>query len=298
MNDKLLDKWLNGSLSPSEMEAMKEHPEFMEYLKIDSFVKDIDMPSQDPSEGLNHLKQKLVSKQKTKVIRLGTWLKVAAAAIIVVSVGYFYSTSLPENFSTQVTQTQTLQLPDNSQVILNENSHLSFKENNWDENRSLTLEGEAYFEVTKGNVFDVHTEHGTVTVLGTKFNINDRKDSFEVVCYEGSVGVKFGDTYLKLAPGDKAILENDQLISAKKHTTQPGWIHDESTFNNKSIELVLEELKSVYAINIITKNIDVDLRYTGSFTNLDLEAALETITLPLGLEYAIDNKNVTLFEKD
>ena len=205
---------------------------------------------------------------------------------------------LPENFSTQLAQTQTLQLPDNSQVILNENSHLSFKEGNWDENRSLTLEGEAYFEVTKGAVFDVNTKHGTVTVLGTKFNVIDREDRFEVVCYEGSVGVKFGDTYLKLAPADKAILQNDQLISAKKHTTQPGWIHDESTFKNKSIDLVIAELKSVYAINIITENIDVDLRYTGSFTNLDLEAALETITLPLGLEYAIDNKNVTLFEKD
>jgi len=189
-------------------------------------------------------------------------------------------------------------LPENSQVILNEDSHLSFNEKNWNENRSLSLEGEAYFEVTKGAVFDVNTNHGTVTVLGTKFNVNDRNDSFEVVCYEGSVGVKYEKTYLKLSPGDKAVLRNGKLVSEKKHTTQPGWIHDESTFKNKPIDMVLQELKSVYAINIITKNIDVDLRYTGSFTNLDLEVALETITLPLGLEYAIENKNVTLFEKD
>ena len=94
MNDKLLDKWLNGNLSPSEMDEMKGNPVFMEYLKIDSFVKDIDMPSQDASEGLNHLKQKLVSKQKTKVIKLGVWLKVAAAAVIILSVGYFYSTTI------------------------------------------------------------------------------------------------------------------------------------------------------------------------------------------------------------
>ncbi|MEM7087541.1 MAG: FecR family protein [Bacteroidota bacterium] len=298
MNDKLLDKWLNGTLSTSEMEAMKEHPVFMEYLKIDSFVKDLDLPAQDASEGLNHLKQQLGSEQKTKVIKLGWWLKVAAAAVIVLSVGYFYNASLSQDFSTQLAQTQTLQLPDNSQVILNENSHLSFKENNWDENRSLSLKGEAYFEVTKGAVFDVHTEHGTVTVLGTKFNVNDRKDSFEVVCYEGSVGVKFKNTYLKLSPGDKAVLRNDQLLSEKKYTTEPGWIHNESTFHNRPIEMIMEELKSVYDINIITKNIDVDLRYTGSFTNLDLEVALKTITLPLGLEYAIDNKNVTLFAKD
>lgn len=298
MNDKLLDKWLNGNLSASEMEAMKENPVFMEYLKIDSFIKDIDLPSQDASEGLKHLKQQLVSEQKTKVIKLGVWLKVAAAAVIILSVGYFYNASLSEDFSTQLAQTEILQLPDNSQVILNEDSHLSFKASNWNENRSLSLEGEAYFEVTKGAVFDVNTKHGTVTVLGTKFNVNDRKDRFEVVCYEGSVGVKFENQYLELSPGDKAVLRNDQLVSEKKYTTQPGWIHNESTFQNKSVAMVLQELKSVYAINIITKNIDVDLRYTGSFTNLDLESALETITLPLGLEYAIENKNVTLFAKD
>ena len=298
MNDTLLNKWLNGTLSPSEMEAMKENPVFMEYLKIDSFVKNIDVPAQDASEGLKQLKEKLNSKQKTKVIKLGVWLKVAAAAVIILSVGYFYNTSLSQHFSTELAQTETLQLPDNSQVILNEDSHLSFKEKNWDENRSLSLDGEAYFVVTKGAAFAVTTDHGIVTVLGTKFNVNDRNDSFEVVCYEGSVGVQFENTYLVLSPGDKAVLRNDQLVSEKKHTTQPGWIHDESTFNNKPIDLVLQELKSVYAINIITKNIGVDLHYTGSFTNLDLELALETITLPLGLEYAIENKNVTLFAKD
>jgi len=298
MNDTLLDKWLNGTLSASEMEAMKEDPVFLEYLKIDSFVKDLDLPSQEASEGLSHLKQKLVSEQKPKVIKLGLWLKVAAAAIVIFTVGYFYNGSLSQNFHTELAQTQTLQLPDDSQVILNEDSHLRFKTANWNENRSLSLEGEAYFEVTKGAVFDVNTAHGMVTVLGTKFNVNDRKDSFEIVCYEGSVGVKFKDTYVKLSPGDKAVLRKDKLVSEKKYTTKPGWIHDESTFKNIAIGLVMEELKSVYSINLITKNIDVDLRYTGSFTNLDLEAALETITLPLGLEYAIENKNVTLFAKE
>jgi len=298
MNDQLLDKWLNGTLSPSEMEALKGDPVFIEYLKIDGFIKRLDVPSQEPSEGLHALKTTLHSKKKNTIFRLQPWMKVAAAAIVVLTVGYFYNASLSENFSTQLSETAQIELPDSSQVILNENSHLAFQENRWDQNRNLTLDGEAYFEVSKGATFQVISNHGTVTVLGTKFNIYDRNEQFKVVCYEGSVGVRFQQSYLKLLPGDVAVLKEGQLVSEKNHTLLPRWIKNESSFEDTSLSLVLGELKSIYSVNIITENIDVDLRYTGSFTNLDLETALETITLPLGLRYSIENKNVILFENN
>ena len=298
MDNQLLDKWLNGSLSPSEMEVLKRDPVFMEYLKIDGFMKQLDVPSQEPSEGLQALKTALQSKEKNKLFRLQPWMKIAAAAIVILTVGYFYNASLSENFTTRLAETIQVELPDNSQVILNENSHLAFQENTWEQNRNLTLDGEAYFEVTKGATFEVNTAHGTVTVLGTKFNIYDRNQQFKVVCFEGSVGVHFRESYLELLPGDVALLKEGQLVSGKNHTSQPSWIKKESSFEATSLSLVLAELKSIYAVNIITGNIDVDLRYTGSFTNLDLETALETITLPLGLRYSIENKNVILFENN
>jgi len=106
------------------------------------------------------------------------------------------------------------------------------------------------------------------------------------------------DNYVELSPGNKVYLKNGVLVPDKKFTTQPGWIMNESTFQNVKILAVLDELKSVYSIDVITENIDVDLRYTGSFTNRDLDAALQTITLPLGLNYTLENKNVTIFAKD
>ena len=298
MNMELLDKWLNGGISLSEMEVLKKDPAFTDYLKIDTFVKHLEMPSQDVSEGLIALKEERSLSQKPKVIKLSSFIKVAAAAAIILLVGYIYTPSLPQTFNTQLAQKETVELPDNSNVILNENSQLSFKKGNWDKNRSLQLDGEAYFEVSKGNVFDVLTNHGTVSVLGTRFNVYDRDNRFEVVCYEGLVGVTHMDNYMELSPGEKVYLENGALVADKKYTAQPSWIHNESTFKNVKIEAVLQELKSVYSINLITENIDVDLRYTGSFTNRDLESALQTITLPLGLNYAIENKNVTIFTED
>jgi transmembrane sensor len=298
MKQDLLDKWLNGDISPSEMEELKQNPIFLEYLKIDAAVKQIETPSQDVSEGLKALKEKYLPHQKPGVIKLAPYLKIVAAASIILFIGYYYISSLPENFNTQPAQTQLLKLPDGSGVTLNENSHLSFIKTNWDNNRSITLEGEAYFEVKKGTAFDVLTTNGIVSVLGTKFNIYDRGNSFKVVCFEGLVGVTQSNNYVELSPGDKVYLENGLLVLDKKYTTQPGWITNESSFKNVKILAVLDELKSVYAINVITENIDVDLRYTGSFTNRDLDAALQTITLPLGLNYILENKNVTIYAKD
>jgi ferric-dicitrate binding protein FerR (iron transport regulator) len=298
MNQELLDKWLNGEISPSEMEVLKMDPNFTEYLKIDAFVKQIEMPSHDTTESLATLKKRVAQPKEPKVFKLTSLLKYAAVAAIVLMVGYFYMTSLPQTFKTELAQKEIFELPDSSNVILNENSQLSFKKANWDENRSLDLQGEAFFEVAKGNTFDVHTHNGIVSVLGTRFNVLARENSFEVVCYEGLVQVTFLNDSMKLSPGQKARLKDGKLVSEEKYTTQPGWIHDESTFNNVKVEAVLEELKSVYNIHVITENIDVDLRYTGTFTNSNLDAALQTITLPLGIDYAIENKNVILFTKE
>jgi len=296
MKQELLDKWLNGEISHSEMEELKQNPIFLEYLKIDNVVQQIEIPSQDASEGLRALKAKY--SPKSRVFKLPPYLKVVAAAAIILFIGYFYISSLPKNFDTQLAQTQLFKLPDGSNVTLNENSHLSFSKTNWDDKRILTLEGEAYFDVEKGIVFEVHTTTGIIRVLGTKFNVYDRGDSFEVVCFEGKVAVTQLDNYVELSRGDKVYLQNGTLVLDKKFTSQPGWITNESTFKNVKILAVLAELKSVFSINVITENIDVDLRYTGSFTNMDLDTALQTITLPLGLNYTLENKNVTIYAKD
>jgi len=298
MNQKLLDKWLNGELSASEMEAMRADPVFAEYLKMDSFVKRLELPSQDISEGLKDLKAKRNASSQPKVFKLSPIIKFAAAAAVILMMGYFYMASLTSHYETQVAETQRLQLPDRSQVILNENSQLQFDKKNWNENRTLQLTGEAYFEVAKGEVFDVHSKQGIVSVLGTKFNILDRSGTFSVVCYEGLVQVVRKDHLIKLAAGESVSFTNDSLLTERKYTSLPAWIHNETSFEKAKITWVITELESLYDINIITENIDVDLQYTGSFTNTNLEAALQTITLSLGLDYVIENKNVTIFAKE
>ena len=55
-------------------------------------------------------------------------------------------------------QKQEISLPDNSQVSLNALSSVTYNESSWDENRELTLNGEAFFKVEKGSTFEVKTK--------------------------------------------------------------------------------------------------------------------------------------------
>jgi ferric-dicitrate binding protein FerR (iron transport regulator) len=48
-------------------------------------------------------------------------------------------------------------LPDQSQVLLNAGSQASFKSWDWSSNRAVSLQGEAYFKVAKGQKFTVET---------------------------------------------------------------------------------------------------------------------------------------------
>ena len=75
-----------------------------------------------------------------------TWIYGAVASVaLLLSVFYFNNSS--SNFSTEHGEQLIVNLPDNSTVHLSPNSSLEFKEKGWNENRNLSLIGNAYFEV-------------------------------------------------------------------------------------------------------------------------------------------------------
>ncbi|RXK85982.1 FecR family protein [Filimonas effusa] len=90
-------------------------------------------------------------------------------------------------------------LPDGSQVDLNANSKISYR-NNWDKggSREVWLEGEALFNVKHitnpahtARQFLVHTRALTVTVLGTVFDIRQRRSKTEIVLESGKIKLSF-----------------------------------------------------------------------------------------------------------
>ena len=301
--DLLLAKWLNNEITEEELYELKSSPEYASYIKISEATTAFQIPEFDKVGNFKALSSRIEAlKNKPKVLRikpLTTFLKIAAIFIVLFS-GYVFINSLETTVKTQIAEKQTLLLPDNSQVVLNANSTIVYNKSKWDQKRTLDLSGEAYFEVSKGEKFSVNTQEGIVTVLGTQFNVFSRDSNFYIKCYEGLVSVSFNDTLIKLPAGRKLNIENGIIIEHKTiNKASPSWILNESSFDNAILSIVIKELERQYPVKVKAENIDLNQKFSGSFSHKDLNLALTLICDPLNLSFTILSKDeVLLYAKD
>ena len=187
-------------------------------------------------------------------------------------------------------------LPDNSEVSLNSQSEITYKPFWFALNRELTLDGEAFFSVTKGEKFRVISKSGTTQVLGTSFNIFSRQAEYKVHCYTGKVKVSSPENKSVILTPDYSAEINDkgQIIVKKQdeNKSQSDWLSGEFNFNSVPLKLVLKEVERQYNI-LIEANIKNDLIYTGHFSSsLDKETVLNLLCKPFGLKFEKINDNV------
>jgi len=173
------------------------------------------------------------TKDSDKVVRLNSvyqqLLKIAAIFILAFMLGagtiYFYADhkiAKTENELTEITapigSKTHIRLPDGTMVWLNAGSKLTYNTNFNSVNREVSLEGEAYFDVTKRNhqLFLVKTKEVTVRVLGTAFNVKayPKEGSVETTLVRGSLIVEQheNDNSVKetiLKPNQRATLIKD-----------------------------------------------------------------------------------------
>lgn len=297
--DYLLAKWLNKNITNEELTELKSSSEYATYIKIAEATSKLKIPSFNIDANFKAISSQI--KLKDKVIRLkpmATFLKIAAVIAVLFTV-YLFINSLDTTIETKIAEKQYFLLPDDSKVVLNANSTINYNKKDWKKSRELTLNGEAYFNVSKGKKFLVITQLGIVNVLGTQFNVLARDDNFYIKCYEGLVSVSFNDTIIKLSAGKKLKIENGVLIKHyKNNTSSPGWIANESSFENTTLAIVLKEFERQYPIKITTKNINLNKRFSGSFTHNNLNLALKSVCDPLNLSFTINGEDVTIYAKD
>ncbi|VAV85326.1 Putative anti-sigma factor [hydrothermal vent metagenome] len=295
--EDLIKKWLDNELNVQELEAFKQLEDYDDLVQLSNSVMQFKAPEYNTSEELNAALQHINSKQRSK-----NWLRpvLRIAAILALSFSvYYYTTTLDTNISTLAAQKTEIQLPDASQVLLNASSTLTYNRSDWETNRDVTLEGEAFFKVTKGSKFSVNTSTGTVTVLGTQFNIKQRNNYFEVICYEGSVKVTHNTNIVILKPGNSFLLIDGEIIAKEKETaSNPSWINNESSFKSMPFAYVIREFERQYNVTINTQDIDLKQLFTGSFVHNDKELALKSITLPLNLNYSLQNNKAIVLSRE
>tara|TARA_R110001632_G_scaffold11078_4_gene40330 strand:+ start:19 stop:924 length:906 start_codon:yes stop_codon:yes gene_type:complete len=290
----LVNKWFEGSLTSEELAAFKALSEYPEYLKISETASQFAAPHFDS----NSVYQRIQSQKGAhKVSSNKKWLKIAAAILLLAAGSYFFTQiNRLVSYSTEIAEQKTITLPDNSEIVLNAQSSIRFSEQNWDEQRLVYLDGEAFFKVAKGESFDVQTTEGTVTVLGTQFNVKDRLNYFAVQTFEGLVSVNHPSYNGVLTAGKGVQVANGEAIPYGSHSkaSVPSWTEKSSIFESTPYYMVIEEVERQFAVRITFINIEKNKLFTGSFTHTDLNQALKMITLPMQLTYTIDGSNITL----
>lgn len=301
-NDKdvFLAQWLEREISDVELKELVSEEDYKAFKKIkvgiDVFVeigKPLDVTFNSIKE---KIKVKTNKKPKGKVINLYSKVAIAVAASLVLffSINNFLfnnDVDYQSNFGEQ----QIIALLDGSEVILNAKSELTYNKKNWKTNREIFLIGEAFFKVKKGSKFTVTTPNGTVTVLGTKFNVNTNKNFFDVVCYEGSVKV-ISNNVERIITRNQAVRNNNGLTAyiPNLENEDPSWVSGQSSFKSVPLSQVIDALHKQYNIDFDSSAIDNSIVFTGSFDHKDLDIALASVFETVNITYTISKNKVKL----
>ncbi len=302
-NQEYIEKWLADTLSEEEKSLFEQTDEYRNLQRMDNALKRFSPAQFDAAASFEKIRSRRQKEGKVVSLHWPAILRVAAALIIGASVLFYFSDTLFRSsdkvYKTGIGETREVVLPDQSVVTLNAKSSIAFSKDNWQDERNVKLEGEAFFSVQKGEKFQVLTNSGTVTVLGTQFNVKDRNQFYEVICYEGKVQVDANSSPVQLTAKHSYREVHKQVTKAVLEIADtPTWFNKESEFESVPYQEVLNELGRQYAVTVLTKDIDVTQLYTGRFPNKDLTTALKSVTIPFGLTYQVNGKEILVLHGD
>jgi len=198
-------------------------------------------------------------------------------------------------------------LSDSTRVYLNSNSTLRYPNQFLEDTRTVTLEGEAYFEVKRdeSKPFIVESPHLSTMVLGTKFHINDfLLETTSVSVHEGKVKVTSNTSKEEVI-----LVQNEQALFDKKMDsfnkgsinlqTLNQWIIGRVQFNQTPIMEVIQVLNRRFDVNIELVSKKKDLAtypISGDFNGTNIEEILQGLHFIYDIKYTKQtDKNYVLY---
>jgi ferric-dicitrate binding protein FerR (iron transport regulator) len=179
-------------------------------------------------------------------------------------------------------------LADGTKVWLNAASSITYPTAFNESNRTVSITGEAYFEVAhdKSKPFRVTVQGQTVEVLGTHFNINayTDEDAVRTTLLEGKVKITKGPEAAILAPGQQSIIRAKQVaITVENADTDDAvaWKNGLTSFKNANIREIMRQVSRWYSVDVGYKGEVSDQRtFTGEIPrNAELSDVLKVLEL-------------------
>ena len=225
-------------------------------------------------------------------------------------------------------------LPDGSQVWLNAGSNLDYNNSVYNKDlREVTLNGEAYFDVTKNadKPFIIHTKKMDVKVIGTVFNVrsyNDEKTA-EASLIKGSIEVTLKDRKdqkIVLKPNEKisiateggeASLSKPEKTTAVKNSRsipqilvkelkpsirydniipEIAWTQNKLFFEDESLENIAPMMERWFGKKVVIANTSLkNLHYYGNFENETMDEVLSYLKLSKPFNFKIEHDSVVIY---
>lgn len=199
-----------------------------------------------------------------------------------------------------------IMLPDGSTVKLKGATTIAHADN-FAENRRVTIDGEAYFIVTRDeeHPFTVESTDVMVTVLGTEFNIKafESDTHAEVILTTGEVRVTSGNASVTLRPAEKAVIDRS------RHVIDLDEIGEGELLRLRGINLSLDDVTLDEAFRLIGGYYDVTMKVStniphinGILVSLDDDATLNEALFLLQavnpvFDYSIEDNMVTITKR-
>lgn len=323
INDEVLTAYLKGEIDATTAVAVEawydasaENRKLLGQLYYILFVNDrINVATEiNVEQSLKQLKARMHPRRSIRFGRIA-WRVAAAVMIAAFVTGFVATVSLSERLSkplmvfTQLGERSQVVLPDGTKVWLNSCSQVEYSSSLFARERRVTMNGEAYFEVTPDEhaPFVVSTNGLDVRVLGTKFNIRNDDDKHQIttVLLEGSV-LAYASGYeestsIRLRPSQELIFDtetkNMQLRNCEVAERSINWIEGRFRFEQNTFEQIVAELKRYY--NVDVRFMDEQLkqeRFSGDFKVEDgIYHIMSVLQLTYKFHYKVDCNDIILY---
>lgn len=309
-------RYLNGQSTEEERLEMDEWLESLQQQKAYRQLSIQDL-NESKAKMLSNILGEIHKDQNAKpalMIRIAWYSAAAILIFCMVGISYFLRSqrttteiattdsiikALPSNVQAVVYEgKQFIRMPDGSTAFLNDNSRLELQSGFNDNERKVTLTGEAFFDITHNSTkpFSVVSGKVITTVLGTAFNINAvNKNAVHVTVARGKVQVGDSNHVYGL------ITPNEQIsVNMLNNTFTKSVIKAETAIEWKKSFLILEDVSMETAAALMEDRFHVKIRFeNGSLKNCKLTAKFmhgESVEQVLGVITAIMDVTVRMNE--
>ena len=238
-----------------------------------------------------------------------SFLRIAAMVIIVAGLGWIaFEVAAPGKVVvTSASDEKNIEvlLADGSRIYLNRDSRLTYSEKFGRNDRRVTLNGEAFFDIAPdpSRPFIIDAGSARVRVLGTSFNVITDNGNNEV-----EVFVSTGRVILTSSDGSRSMtLEPDFIgrLSADNssqvlntNVNYISWHTDMLAFDGERLSEVFADLKRTFNIDIVAADKAInDFRLTSMFDNQPHDTIIQVICTTFNLRSVREGETYSLLHR-